>query len=412
MSHKQIMSASHATGKELVDVIFAAGAAANDAIAQHGRDKVVNGTVGAIMGDDGKIAVIPTVEQVFRALPMSDVVTYAPVVGLPAYRKAAIDLTFADCRPSGYVDAVATPGGTGALHNAIDNYSEIGDGVLTADWFWGPYNALCGELGRTLKTFHLFDESNSRFNLADFTANVEALLKAQSSLLVILNAPAHNPTGYSLTDDEWAAVLDLLRAPRFADKRITLLADIAYLDYAGEKNAARSFMRQFGGLPANLLVLFAFSMSKGYTMYAQRTGALIALAANQSAIDEFARINKYTCRATWSNVNRAAMTVLTTIQQDAALLRQFEAEREVLYQMIRERGAIFMAEALSCGLKALPYRAGFFLSIPSDDPAAVCNRLHDDLIFAVPLRKGVRLAVCSVPATQMRGVAAKILQAM
>lgn len=45
---------------------------------------------------------------------MSDFITYAPPMGLEGYRKAVIDETFEGCRPDGYVDAVATSGGTGA----------------------------------------------------------------------------------------------------------------------------------------------------------------------------------------------------------------------------------------------------------------------------------------------------------
>ena len=79
--------------------------------------------------------------------------------------------------------------------------------------------------------------------------------------------------------------------------------------------------------------------------------------------------------------------------------------------MIRERGVIFMEEAKACALNALPYKAGFFLSIPAADPVAVCDRLHDDFIFPVPLKKGVRVAVCAVPAKKMRGMAGKIKKA-
>ena len=71
-----------------------------------------------------------------------------------------------------------------------------------------------------------------------------------------------------------------------------------------------------------------------------------------------------------------------------------------------------MQEAGECGLPALPYNGGFFLSVPANDPQAVCNKLHDDLIFAVPLKMGVRVAACCVPEAKMHGVAAKVLKAL
>ena len=70
-----------------------------------------------------------------------------------------------------------------------------------------------------------------------------------------------------------------------------------------------------------------------------------------------------------------------------------------------------MEEAAACKLNALPYKAGFFISIPAADPGAVCDKLHDDLIFAVPLKMGVRIAVCAVPIAKMRGMAEKIKKA-
>ncbi|MBQ5419874.1 MAG: aminotransferase class I/II-fold pyridoxal phosphate-dependent enzyme, partial [Selenomonas sp.] len=187
---------------------------------------------------------------------------------------------------------------------------------------------------------------------------------------------------------------------------------IAYIDFAGEKNETRRFMKKFSNLPENVLVMFSFSMSKGYTAYGQRTGALVAVSASEKVITEFQDINKYTSRATWSNINRGAMLTLVKIQQDEELRRQYEAERDSFYQTIRQRAQVFMTEAKACGLPALPYNGGFFLSVPAADPQAVCNKLHDDLIFAVPLKAGVRVAACCVPEAKMHGVAEKVLKAL
>lgn len=52
------------------DVIFGASAACNEAIQKYGADKVTNGTIGAIMDDEGKLICIPTVEKVLRSLPL------------------------------------------------------------------------------------------------------------------------------------------------------------------------------------------------------------------------------------------------------------------------------------------------------------------------------------------------------
>ena len=405
------MAATHAASKRLKDAIFGASAACKEAAEKYGADKVTNATVGVMMDDAEKLASIPTMERIFRSLSIEDYASYAPISGLPAYLDAVIDLTFADQKPEGYCGAIATAGGTGAIHHAVANYVERGEEVLTSDWFWGTYNVICSECGAHLMNFKLFDEAQ-QFNRADFTEKVSAILAKQNSLLVILNTPAHNPTGFSLTEEDWDSVLSLAKEYAAKGKKISILVDIAYIDYAGEKNETRRFMKKFSGLSDNILVLFAFSMSKGYTAYGQRTGALIAVSSSREVIEEFKEINKYTSRATWSNINRGAMTLLTRIQQDKAALAQFEKERSAFYEMIQSRGSLFMEEAKACGLNALPYKGGFFLAVPAKDPGAVCEKMHDDLIFAVPLKLGVRIAACSVPAAKMKGIAAKVQKAL
>ena len=405
------MTATHAAGRKLKDAIFDANQACNEAIKIHGADAVTNATIGVVLDEEGKLATLPTVEKVFRSMDFSELVAYAPISGLPDYLDAVIDLTFADNKPEGYFGAVATAGGTGAIHHAIANYAERGDAVLTSDWRWGTYDIICNETGKRLETFKLFDTALN-FNLSDFAVKVDALLKKQKSLLVIINSPAHNPTGYALSSDEWDKVLDVLKAQVSTGKKISLLVDIAYIDFAGEKNSTRAFMKKFSDLPKNLFVMISFSMSKSYTFYGQRTGALIGVSSSAEIIDDFKNVSKYSCRATWSNINRGAQALLVKLAADKELLPIYEAERTELYNMVKRRADVFVAEAKACGLRVVPYKGGFFIAVPAENPAEVCKKLHDELIFAVPLKLGIRVAACSTSFEKMHGVAEKILRAM
>lgn len=404
------MTATHAAGRKLKDAIFDANQACNEAIKIHGKDKVTNATIGVVLNEEGKLATLKTVEKVFREMEMSELVAYAPISGLPDYLNAVIDLTFADNKPEGYFGAVATAGGTGAIHHAIANYAERGDAVLTSDWRWGTYDIICNETGKRLETFKLFDDALN-FNINDFAVKVDALLKKQKSLLVIINTPAHNPTGYALSDDEWDKVLAVLNAQVSGGKKISLLVDIAYIDFAGEKNSTRAFMKKFSNLPENFFVMIAFSMSKSYTFYGQRTGALIGISADEKIIDEFKDVSKYSCRATWSNINRGAQALLVKLNANKDIQATYEAERNELYQMVQRRADVFVEEAKACGLRIVPYKGGFFIAIPAENPAAVCQKLHDDLVFAVPLKLGIRVAACSTSFEKMHGLAKAIRNA-
>lgn len=405
------IAAKHAKGKAAQDKIFAANAAAVAAAAKYGKENVTNATIGAILDEDEKLVCLPTVEKVFRSLETNELIAYAPISGLPEYLECVLTAAFGSSRPEGYLAAVATAGGTGAIHHAIWNYMDEGETALCSDWYWGAYKVLCNDMGRNFTTYKMLDENN-KFNLPALKEKVTELLSKQDNLLYILNTPAHNPTGYSLSESDMDGVLDILKEAAVDGKNIIFFLDVAYIDYAGEKEEVRKIFKKLSGLPANILAIIGYSMSKGFTMYGQRTGAMIGVSSSKEVIEEFAAINQYTSRATWSNINRPAMRTLAAIYSDPELLKATEAERDHYYKMIKARADLFTEEAKACGLPMLPYVAGFFLSIPAKDPDAICNKLHEDNIFAVPLAAGVRIAVCAVPLKKIKGMAAKVYAAM
>ncbi|MBB6218933.1 aromatic-amino-acid transaminase [Anaerosolibacter carboniphilus] len=391
------MVALHSRRTEGEDKIFATNNAALNAAKVVGSDRVVNASIGALLNEDGSLSVLPTVIDLLRNLPPEEYAAYAPIGGLPSFLEAAKKAVFRHHVPKGYMEAVATPGGSGAIRHAIWNYSEIGDAILTSDWYWGPYKTVAEEHGRTLETYSLFDEKDA-FNLTSFKEKTVSLLEKQSSIVILLNSPAHNPTGYSLSMEEWKEVITFLRSQASnTEKRIILFSDIAYIDFSGDVDDSRAFMELFGDLPQNILTIVAFSMSKGYTLYGMRCGAMIGISSNPDVAKEFKSANQFSNRGVWSNGTRPAMTVLAKIFEDPQLLKQVEAERRTLQDMLTERADVFIQEAKKANLKICPYKAGFFITIPCKNPDLVAAALQKEYIFAVPLGKGLRFAVCSVP---------------
>lgn len=405
------VAAKHAKGKCAQDKIFGANAAAVAAAAKYGAEAVTNATIGAILDEDERLVCLPTVEKVYRGLKTEELIAYAPISGLPEYLECVVKAAFGASRPEGYIAAVATAGGTGGIHHAIWNYLDEGEVALCSDWYWGAYKVLCTDLRRGFTTYKMLDSDN-KFNFAALKEKVTELLKTQDNLLYLLNTPAHNPTGYSLTEEDMDGVLSILKEAAVPGKNIVFFLDVAYIDYAGEREEVRKIFKKLSGLPANILSIVGYSMSKGFTMYGQRTGAMIGVSSDKDVIAEFAAINQYTSRATWSNINRPAMRTLAEVYSNPELLDAVCRERDYYYQMIKARADLFTAEAKECGLPMLPYVAGFFLSIPADNPDAICDKLHEDNIFAVPLAAGVRIAVCAVPLKKIKGMAAKVYAAM
>ena len=379
------------------DKIFGISNRAKAAIAEKGKENVVNGTIGALLDDEGELVVLQSVDEVFRQLGPREYAEYAPIGGIQAFREAVQEAAFGEHVPEGYTEAVATPGGTGSLRNVISNYSDVGDAVLTSDWHWAPYKTIAGEIGRSVATFQLFTEDR-KFNIEDFRARASELLAKQSSLVIILNTPAHNPTGYSLTLEDWDAVIDVIKEEAKCGKAIALLVDAAYIDFAGDdEEKCRRFIPKLSGLPENVLSIIAYSLSKTFTLYGARCGAMICIAKTPEIAEEFKRVCEFSSRGSWSNSAKIAQVILSRIYSDPQLLDKVNAERKIYRDMLAARGKAFSDAAAECGLQIVPYDAGFFVSVPCSDPDAVSQRLEKEDVFLVPLAKGIRVSVASIP---------------
>ena len=237
------------------------------------------------------------------------------------------------------------------------------------DWYWSPYGTIASEIGRSLDTFELFTHER-KLNIKGFSKKVDELLQTQDRLVVIINTPANNPTGYALSKVDWTHVVECLsNIP--TEKKVALLIDAAYIDFAGDEDKYREFLPILEDLPENILPIIAYSMSKTFTIYGMRCGAMICLAPTEEIAQEFKRCCEFSARGSWSNCPKAAQSIIANIFADEALLAEVSRERKEIREMLLKRGRAFEEEAERVGLTILPFDAGFFVSIPCEDPDKV-----------------------------------------
>jgi aromatic-amino-acid transaminase len=362
------------------------------------------------MDDDGKLIVLKSVDKVFKTLTPDEYAPYAPIGGIPEFKEAIKKAAFGKYEPKGFTEVVATPGGTGGIRNTISNFSAPGDRVLVADWFWAPYRTIATEIGREIQTFKFFDEER-KFNIEDFKANVLELLEAQESLVIIINSPAHNPTGYSLSVDDWRNIKAIFeKTPQ--NKHVALFCDVAYIDFAGDEEEYRQFLPVLDEMPENVLPVIGYSASKTFTMYGMRCGAMICIAKTPAIAVEFKSACEFSSRGSWSNCNRAPQTVIAKIFADPELKKMVDDERAEYRDMLIRRGRAFEAAAKECGLEMVPFDAGFFASMPMPNPDEVAAELEKENIFLVPLAKGIRASVASMSEENCKMVPARIKACM
>lgn len=391
------------------DKIFDLNNRAKALIAEKGKEAVINGTIGALLDDDGNLVVMSSVLDEIYNLKAIDFAEYAPIGGIAEYKEAVVKAVFGDFLPTINYEVIATPGGTGAIKNTVANYLAYGDEALTSDWYWAPYKSICEEQGRKLATYTLFDEGGN-FNFVAFEQELANISNRQKNLLVLLNTPAHNPTGYALDLPQWEQFIKILNSKKFKDNNIVLFIDVAYIDFAGDSRQVREFLPLLECCNENILSVIGYSASKTFTLYGMRTGAMIGLHKDKEIIDEFRKVCEFSSRNSWSNCNRSGQKVIANIYSDEDSIAKVEEERKVFRDMLLKRGRVFEEYAREKGIEMVPFLSGFFICFHHQQPQLLSDKLAERGIFAVPLEKGIRISVASINEKECRRVVDEVAQ--
>jgi aromatic-amino-acid transaminase len=387
-------------------VPYQAGRSGDDPIfALHGEavrraaagEDVLNATLGALLEDDGRPALLPSVAEAYTRIAPEASAVYAPIAGPPRFL-SAVTLDLLGGTPlAEQAVAVATPGGTGAVHHAIVNFLEPGESLLTTSYYWGPYGILADHTRRGLATFPMFTAEGT-LDLDALESALRAQAGRQRRLLLVLNTPCHNPTGYSLDEGEWRRVADILlevggRTPT------TLLVDLAYAKFREPGRPA--WPAQVARLAGRVTVLLAWTASKAFAQYGARVGALVAVHPDPEERRRIRNALGYSCRGTWSNCNHLGMLAVAELFEDPDLRARSERERERLRRLLDERVEAFKALALQAGLAFPRYEGGFFVAVFTPDAERTAAAMRERGVFVVPLEGAVRIGLCATPRVQV-----------
>jgi aspartate/tyrosine/aromatic aminotransferase len=383
----------------------------NDALIfekKHGRDAVINGVVGCLKREDESFFVYNVVEETYKSLLSADLFNYASfVTGHSDYKEAVKEYVFADYIDyfkNSYIAVTATAGGSGALNHAFKGYTDTGQTVLLPKYMWTPYKMMVLANELNYETYELFDGDS--FNIEDFTQKVLKIAKKQGKVFVLINDPCHNPTSYSLSIEEWEAVVEVLKeAGKYGD--VVLLNDIAYIDYDFRgASKAREHFKLFAGLPKNILPIIAFSASKSFTSYGLRVGAEIIISSNPHVIEEFEKLSGILCRTTWTSISRGGMEFITKIIDNETLMVRLKNERAEILEILKTRANAFVEGAKKNNLEIFPFRSGFFITVPVNKE--IIEKVADDLekkgVFVLEIEGALRVAICSIPTSKLKSL--------
>ncbi|KFZ27319.1 MAG: Tyrosine aminotransferase [Candidatus Izimaplasma bacterium HR2] len=399
-------------GKKMVDKVFKAAVAANIAKEKFG-DEVVNATLGTLFDEDGKFVALNSVWGPYETIDKLQKAKYASSIqGNPGFRDAVYNWLFGNLEEKIECEIIATPGGAGAISSTLKNILSPGETVIKPSQGWGPYKTMAHENDLTLTDYNMF--KHGEFDLADFEKTLNEVMDSQGKVLVIINDPCHNPTGYSLRPDEWDDIIDIVN--ELSKKGpVIILNDIAYVDYNSNGDEWKIHFAKYNTLEKNVMVVIAFSCSKTLTAYGARVGAQIVITKDKKQLESFKDAAIYSARSIWSTVNNSAMKLFSLIAHDNYLLSKYKKEKQKYITLLEERAHIMTSEAKKVKLELYPFTEGFFVTIkiPDDKEKTALNmKLQKNNIFTVEVDGGLRIAICSVPKRQLKGLSKRIKDLM
>lgn len=386
--------ADHAKWPRLEDAIFKVSGECKKAIEKFGKEKVINSTLGTLIDDDGNIIAFDSVYDTLKNMDKKDIASYGAIEGDKDFLDLVIEKCFGKYKPNGFIKSVATAGGSGAVRHTFWTLSGRGDYVICPNWYWPAYATMCEEYDREFLTYEFLDE-NFEFNLEEFTKALDFSLEKKDRALCVFNSPANNPTGFSIEDSMWDKILKIINERAVDGKYITILLDVAYIEFAGD-GRQKKFFQKFGDLPENIITTVAYSMSKSYTAYGLRSGACIIISSSEKIANQAFDSMKHSNRAIWSNITHAGMNILVDLEKDEKKKKSYEEELEFYRIMLEKRAEAFVENAKEVGLITLPYFGGFFISIPCKNSKEVSEKLKEKNVYIVANKEGLRFAVCAV----------------
>lgn len=285
------------------------------------RDTKVDLGVGVYKDASGNTPVMRAVKAAERQLVNEqDSKSYVGLAGDPAFSDAMIDLVLDGAVARDRVAAVATPGGTGAIRQALEliKLAAPGATVWLSDPTWPNHPSIIKYLGMKMQTYRYFDNETRDVDYAGMLTDLGAVLPGD---IVLLHGCCHNPTGANLTMPQWKGVVDLIK-----EKAAIPFVDIAYqgfgdgLDQDGA--ATRLIAESFDN------VLIAASCSKNFGVYRERTGILMAVTkvADERALTQ--QNMSYLNRQNFSFPPDHGARVVTMILTNPELRADWEAELE------------------------------------------------------------------------------------
>jgi aromatic-amino-acid transaminase len=306
----------------------------------------VNLGVGVYYDDNGKLPLLQCVAAAEKQMMEAPKARgYLPIDGIAAYDKAVQGLVFgADSAAvrEGRIATVQGLGGTGGLKIGADFLKRLNPQaqVLISDPSWENHRALFESAGFPVGTYPYYDAAKRGVN---FEGMVAALKAAEAGTIVVLHACCHNPTGYDITLEQWAQVIEAVKS-----RSLVPFLDMAYQGFGEGIAEDGAVVGMFMDAGMNFFVSTSFS--KSFSLYGERVGALSVVAQSKEEADRVLSQLKRVIRTNYSNPPIHGAQVVAMVLTTPELRKLWEDELAGMRVRIKEMRTALVAKLKAAGV--------------------------------------------------------------
>ena len=315
--------------------------------------------------------------------------TYKGVVGNKEFSQAIVDLALGGVVDPSRIRCVNGAGGTGALMILMHvlGRARPGGRIFISDPTWPNHIPVAENAGLKVHYYPYFDPKT---RAVDFDAMIKVLDGLTKDDTVLLHGCCHNPTGANLTPAQWDRVAQSLQKTGAFP-----LVDLAYLGFGdGLEQDAYGVRKVVSSVPESMI---AFSASKNFGLYRERTGVAIAIAKDSASADVVSSQMQNIIRGTISQTPDHGAEIVRVILEDKALREEWETELNMMRERMK-RLRVKLAEAIkrksnSKDFDFIAEHSGMFslLGLPQD----VVEKLKkDDAVYMI---NDSRINVAGIP---------------
>ncbi|MCK0143952.1 amino acid aminotransferase [Aliiroseovarius sp. F20344] len=304
------------------------------------REGKIDLGVGVYKNAQGVTPVMRAVKAAEKVLwDVESTKSYTGLAGDPAYGNALTKLVLGDAVPSDRLSMAAQPGGTGAIHQAVELIKMASPDATI--WLsaptWPNHPSIIKHLEMKMAEYRYFDNES---RAVDFDGMMEDLKGIKAGDAVLLHGCCHNPTGANLTLPQWKEVAALI-----VEKGATPLIDIAYQGFGDGLEEDAAGVRLIAQAVPEALI--AASCSKNFGIYRERTGLLVGISENAEQAGITQQNLTHLNRQNFSFPPDHGARLVTMILEDEGLKADWMAELEEV-----RTGMLGLREKLAGELRA------------------------------------------------------------